>query len=122
MRSPADRRSRTWLEVALRTVALAALVAWIANAARPAMSRRETVRGASLPDALPRWTHDRVDSAHVLLDTVPDPGSLAWLRALRGAGMGVAWSGTAVSDIALETYAPTDAAGGIVAIVASRES
>ncbi|HEU4996380.1 MAG TPA: hypothetical protein VFT29_16295 [Gemmatimonadaceae bacterium] len=125
MPSLADRgrNSRgSGLELALRIAAFVALAGWIANAARPAVSRRETVRGASLTAALPRWTHGRVDSVRVQLDTVPDPASLAWLAALRGAGVGVTWSGATISDVALETYVPTDPTGGVVALVASREA
>jgi hypothetical protein len=113
MRSRADRLR---VERALRIVAIVALAGWIANAARPSLSRRDSVRGATLAGALRRWTLDaRVDSAHVQLDTVPDAPSLAWLAALRGAGVGVSWAGR-IPALAVETYPSNDPAGGVVVL------
>src|SRR6185295_2184102 len=107
---------RSRVELALRITALIALAAWIALAARPSANRREDVRSEALPTALPRWTRGAdadVDSVHVQLDTVPDASTLAWLRALRGAGVGVAWSAPSVRDVAIETYAAADPSGGV---------
>ena len=113
MRSPADRAR---LERALRIVALVALAGWIAIAARPSMTRRDAARGASLAEALRRWTRGPgVDSVHVQLDSVPDAPSLAWLAALRRAGVGVSWGG-AIPALAVETYPSNDPAGGVVVL------
>lgn len=128
MRSRADsplHERRATLELGLRVVALVAVAAWIANAARPAVTRRDAVRGASLAAALPRWTMGegaRVDSVRVQLDTVPEAVNRAWLAALRGAGVGVSWWGPDIPDVALETYPPSDPAGGTVAIIGSRQA
>lgn len=120
MRSPGKRRG---LERALRIAALLSLAGWIANAARPSLARRDVVRGGALNEALSRWTRGAaIDSAHVQLDTAPDAASLAWLAALRGAGVGISWAGPAIADLALETYPPGDPAGGVIVATSARPS
>jgi hypothetical protein len=115
MRSLADR---VRVERILRVVGIASLVAWILLAARPRTGAVDVVPGASLPEALPRWTVARVDSVHVRLDTVADARSTAWLAALRGAGVGVSWSG-ALSDLAVEAYRSADPEGAVYVLTSA---
>ena len=118
-----SRADSAKLELALRVVALAALVAWMANALRPPVARSETVSEASLREALPRWTRaSGVDRVHVLLDTVPDATRSAWLDALRRGGTAVSWSGSGIPDAALETYPATDPAGGVFILTSAPAS
>jgi hypothetical protein len=116
MRSHADRLR---IERVLRVVALATLLGWIVNAIRPRSDHLDVVRGASLAEALPRWTRAQLDSVQVQLDTVPDAAGVAWLAALRGAGVGVSWSGNTIPDVALETYAAVDPAGGVFVLTSA---
>jgi hypothetical protein len=117
MRSPADR---VRLERLVRAIALVSLALWIANAAWPRSDRAAVIRGPSLGDALPRLTTaEPADSIHALLDTVPDARTAAWLAALRGAGLGVSWSGATGAAMALETFRSADPAAGIVLLAAT---
>ena len=109
---------RSRVELALRAVAFAALVAWIILALRP----RESTAVASedaLGATLPRWTLAPMDSVHVRLDTVPDDRSLAWLSALRGAGTGVTHDGQ-IEATGVEAFASPAPAGGAVVLSAAR--
>src|SRR5436190_19439676 len=109
-----SRADRLRIERALRVVAFVALAAWIANALRPSFTRRDAARGTQLPAALERWTTTSgADSVHVALDTVPDRTSLAWLAAIRRAGVGLTWTGSGIPDLAVETYRAADPAGGM---------
>src|SRR5688572_10744336 len=109
---------RSRVEGALRVLALAAILGWIALALRP---REDTqVAGvAALVDALPRWTRGGVDRVHVHLDTVPDERRLAWLEALRGAGVAVTHNGAAIAPLGVEAFASPAPAGGAVVLSAS---
>jgi hypothetical protein len=60
-----------------------------------------------------------VDSVQVHLDTVPDAASAAWLAALRGAGVGVSWTGPSIEAVALETYPAADPAGGVFVLTSA---
>jgi hypothetical protein len=112
MRSPAERLR---LERALRITGLVALVAWIANAARPALTHVDVANDASLEKSLARWTRTAgADSVHVALDTVPSGTNRAWLSALSAAGVGVSWSGAAIPAVAMEASAATEPAGGVI--------
>ena len=116
---------RRRVEVVLRTVAAAAVVAWIVNAAVPRADGVVSVRGDELGDALPSWTRDAsVGAVHVRLDTTPDAVTAAWLAAIRGAGTRLSWESDALVPVALETYPAADPAGGtiVLASVASTTS
>lgn len=114
---------RTRVERTLRIVGLASLALWIANAARPAISRVEVATDAILPRALPQWTRTALlDSVHAQLDTVPDATSVAWLAALRRAGVGVSWSGPAIPATAIEVYPAADPAGGVIVRTSAPQS
>ena len=108
------------LERILRIVAILALAAWVATLLRPSASKREVATEASLQQALTHWTRsDRVDSVHVQLDTVPDPTSIAWLTALRGAGVHVSWAASAIPAIGVETYPVPEPAGGTIVLASA---
>jgi hypothetical protein len=110
-----SRAERPRAERALRLVAWAALIAWIANAARPALTHVDVATDATLAGALPRWSRDAtVDSVHAQLDTVPGPVASAWLAALGRAGVGVSWSGPRIPATALEVHPAVDPAGGVL--------
>src|SRR5690349_20570023 len=116
MRSPADRLR---IERALRVIGLAALVAWILVALRPASGRTERATGGGIASALERWTRaDPIASAAVTFDSVPDETHLAWLAALERAGVPVHWSG-ARDPLALESYPAADPAGGHVVLMSA---
>jgi len=111
------------LELVLRTVALAALVAWIANALRPSLAHTETASEESLRESLPRWSRSAaLDRAHVRLDTVPDATTTAWLAALPRAGTAVSWSAGDIPDVGIETYSATDPAGGVFILTSAPAS
>ena len=119
MRSLADR---VRLERVLRGVAMLALSLWLANAAWPRSGRTAFIGGDALEGALARLTTvERPESVHVQLDTVPDALTARWLAALRGAGIGVSWSGAVggAGALALETFRSPDPAGGIVLLAAT---
>ena len=110
---------RRRVELVLRIVAAAAIVAWIVNAAVPRAGGVVSVRGDELGEALPSWTRSATPSGvHVRLDTTPDAATSAWLAALRRAGTEVSWSGEghALAPIALETYAAADPAGATIVL------
>ena len=94
MRSRAEwRRVSEW---ALRVTLLAALVVALLRAYHetdPARSvRRSDVRG--LPSALAQATRDaRVGGLELTVDSFPGRPELAWLVALRRAGLSVVWHG-----------------------------
>ena len=117
MRSPAERLR---LERVLRAVGLAALAAWILLALRPSAGRTERATGGALSQALERWTRsDPIASAAVSFDTIPDGTHMAWLRALRGAGVPVHWSSAARDPLAVESYPAADPAGGQVVLMSA---
>ena len=116
MRSPADRLR---LERALRVIGLAALVAWILVALRPAWGRTERASGGAIASSLERWTRsDAIASAAVTFDTVPDATHIAWLGALERAGVPVHWSG-AREPLAVEGFPAADPAGGQVVLMSA---
>ncbi|HEU4563023.1 MAG TPA: hypothetical protein VFS05_00185 [Gemmatimonadaceae bacterium] len=122
MRSPGSGAARVWMERALRltSVVLAALMLWASL--RPVVSTRAWDRAAepALVAAAERWTRDgRLDSVHVALDTVPSAELRAWLRALRRAGVRVAWRGDAIPATALELQRRNEPEGGVTALIAA---
>jgi hypothetical protein len=94
-------RSRAELRRAIEWALRAALVAGLALAlwrslhvpAARAVARHATVRqlDATLRDATLSPSVSQVD---VVVDSLPDRASRAWLSALRGAGVSVRWNGT----------------------------
>ena len=112
--------NRERLERVLRAVAILALAGWVATVLRPSASTREGATESTLQQALMRWTRsDRVDSVHVQLDTVPDATNIAWLAALRGAGVRVSWAASEIPSIALEAYPATEPAGGTIVLASA---
>ncbi|MEK7403255.1 MAG: hypothetical protein AABZ80_12940 [Gemmatimonadota bacterium] len=112
-----SRVDRWRAERALRLVAFASLMAWIANAARPALARVDVATDSSLNEALPRWTRAaNVDSVHAQLDTVPDAAGIAWLGALARGGVGMSWSGPGIPAMALEAFPSAEPAGGVTVL------
>ncbi|MGH7678536.1 MAG: hypothetical protein ACRENU_08735, partial [Gemmatimonadaceae bacterium] len=82
--------------------------------------RTAFIASDALEGALARLTTvERPESVHVQLDTVPDALTARWLAALRGAGIGVSWSGAGGGALALETFRSPDPAGGIVLFAAA---
>ena len=111
------------LERVLRLVAVLALAGWVATVLRPSGSRTELATESALQRALMRWTRsDRVDSVRVQLDTVPDATSIAWLAALRGAGVRVSWFARDIPAVALEIYPAAEPAGGTIVLASAGES
>ena len=103
----------------LRIAALAALTMWIALAALPRAGRRDSASVDALDAALPRWTSgDPVAAVQVRLDTAPDAAHVAWLAALRAAGVAVTWQGR-VPGIAIETYPAADPTGSVFVAAAT---
>jgi hypothetical protein len=94
MRSRAEpRHAAEWgLRVAL--LALLALSLWRALRERPGGAEVREVASDVLPGALDDATRDaRVGALDLRIDSVPTAAQRAWLVALRGAGVGVRWSG-----------------------------
>jgi hypothetical protein len=119
MRSLADRLR---LERVLRAVALVSLALWIASAAWPRGGRTAILRGDALGQALARLTIAEIpESVHVQLDTVPDARNSDWLAAMRRAGIGVSWSGTAGGALAIESFRSPEPTGGTVLLAAAPE-
>jgi hypothetical protein len=108
---------RSRVEVGLRLLALGGILGWVILALRP-RSQVQVVDSAALAQALPRWTTGRVDSVHVLLDTVPDDLRLAWLAALRSAGIGATYDGV-IAPLGVEAFASPAPAGGAVVLTAA---
>jgi hypothetical protein len=117
MRSLADRIR---LERVLRAIALASVALWILSNAWPRAGRNADLRGDSLDETLPHLTTAEIpESVHVQLDTVPDARNAEWLAAMRGAGIGVSWSGAAGGALAIETFRSHDPTGSIVLLAAA---
>ena len=108
---------RSRVELGLRLLALGAILGWVILALRP-RPQVQVVDSAALVQALPRWTTGRVDSVHVLLDTVPDDLRLAWLAALRSAGIGTTYDG-AIASLGVEAFASPAPAGGAMVLTAA---
>jgi hypothetical protein len=112
MRSPAEQIR---IERVLRVTGLVALAAWIANAARPALTHVDVASDASLRSSLVKWTRTSgADSVHIQLDTVPSGATRDWMAALRATGVGVSWSSGGISSVALEASAAGEPSGGVV--------
>ena len=120
MRSLADRLR---LERALRVAGLLSLALWIAAAAWPRGERIATLRGDALESELARVTAvQATESLHVELDTVPSATNAQWLAALRGAGVGVSWSGPAGGALALEAFRSAEPTGGLVLLATAPQA
>jgi len=92
MRSRAERTRRA-IELGLRGVALASLVALLWRTVRPqARAGIEVARGGDLDAALARWTSTPPAGVHVVFDVVPDPQTRDWVRAIEKGGTPVRWS------------------------------
>src|ERR1051325_10898288 len=106
---------RTVGEWALRGVAVVALGVmlwrWL-NPPAMAPSVPEVVAERGLSDALARWTTTPTRAGHAALDAVPNAVDRDWLRALRGAGMRIAWSARNMPAVAATSTAIADPAGG----------
>lgn len=90
MPSPGSRRLQ--LERAIRTGAVAALVALLVLPWTPSSTDRlDASSSAQLAQVLTDATLRPVASVSVQLSQAPDASSRAWLRALRGAGTAVQW-------------------------------
>jgi hypothetical protein len=92
MPSPGSRR--LLLERASRAGALIALAALLVLPWTPGAADRLVASSAQLGSVLIEATVRPVASVEVQLSQVPDAASLAWLRALRGAGTAVHWRAT----------------------------
>lgn len=111
---------RSRAELALRGLALAAIVAWIVLAMLPRATAGVLVRGSEVASELPRLTGDAATrSVHVALDAILDATSSAWLAALRRAGTPVSWSGDALAPLALESWRTADPAGATMLLAAA---
>lgn len=124
MRSPAERRSpagRVALELALRLVALAALVLVLVRVLRPAAADGgERAAGAAVPAALARWSADpAVVKAHLSFASMPSSRERDWVRALRGAGLALGYDTPALSPVALAVEAVADPARPLRVLVAA---
>jgi hypothetical protein len=91
MRSRAERL-REVAEIVLRGVALAGLALLLWRALRPPTMSSADVASGDLGAALARWTARAPTDVHVAIDSVPDPRTRDWMRALRAAGTTVRWS------------------------------
>ena len=79
-------------ERVLRGVALAGLALLLWRALLPPSTSSAEVVSGDLAAALARWTSRPPTDAHVVVDTVPDPRTRDWIRALRSAGTTVRWA------------------------------
>src|SRR5690606_4921483 len=92
------RSLRGALELMLRAIALAALafVLWseLTRAGAGAATRVLSADSASVVPTLARLSRDpAVASAHLTMSSTPGAATRDWLRALRGAGVDLGWSG-----------------------------
>ena len=93
---PSRAEFRSGLETALRIVSLLILVwlLWLTlDRGRP--QSVVSARSSGLSAALHQWSMRGTPPAHIVarLDSTPQPTAREWLRALRGAGSSVTWSG-----------------------------
>ncbi|MGQ0715088.1 MAG: hypothetical protein ACT4PJ_15415 [Gemmatimonadaceae bacterium] len=104
---------RVHAERALRVLALTALAyaAWLTAQPEPP-PRADVADVASLREALDRWTANEPGRAHVSLDAAPERLERDWLRALRGAGTPVTWSGDDIPALAIEVAPVAHPRGG----------
>ena len=89
---PATERVRRAAELALRAVALVALVTLLWRALRPAPAAGGDDATGDLTPTLRRWTLSAPADLRVTLDRAPDASTRDWLRALAHAGSVARWS------------------------------
>ena len=109
---------RSRVERLLRIGGLAAIAAWILNAAFPRAAGPVLVHVSELGDALPRWTREGAREAHVRIDTVPDAATSHWLAALRRAGMRITWAGD-IPPSAMEVFRSAAPSGEVVVLAST---
>ena len=116
-----DRSPREWLELVLRSAAIAVLAwsLWLATRPLVAASSHARITSGELDSRLVDWARRGApDSLHVAIDSVPDDTSRTWLVALRRAGVSLSWSGT-VAPVAISVEPVNAPAGGVQLLVAA---
>jgi hypothetical protein len=118
---PSRAEIRSSIETVLRGVSLV-LLAWMLwlSLDRGRTEKVVSAKSAGLEAALADWSrsglpHDRVA---VELDSTPRPAGRDWLRALRGAGSVVTWSGN-LDPVAVSGRAVAAPRGGILVTAAA---
>jgi hypothetical protein len=119
---PSRAEVRSGIENVLRSVSLL-ILAWMLWISLD-RGRAETVgraKSANLDAALSDWSrsgvaHDRIS---VELDSTPRPAQRDWLRALRGAGSTVTWSGD-LDPVAISSKSIASPRGGIAVLAAAQ--
>lgn len=90
MLSRAERRLH--LERVCRAGAIAAILALIALSGKDALPNRASVTGnAQLESALERATREPLSELSIELNSLPSDTTIAWIKAIRGAGTRVSW-------------------------------
>lgn len=110
---------RSRVELLLRVIGVAAVLAWIALALAPtAATSGAFVSVADLGRELPRLTRDGAAAVHVRIDSLPGASASAWLAAMRRSGARVTWGGD-LAPLAVEAFRSAAPAGDVVVLAAA---